>query len=422
MAQRSNLSEFLSEALNAILGGYARAGDLIRNPGIFTPALQSELVVPPNRTWEQEPKCRSADFGQLVAEFPASILPNEITQPGQDRIRALIVFGGNPLMALGDPTRTTAALQQLELLVVIDPRLTETAKLAHYVVAPALAFERMEVTAGIENIYSRPFAQITPAVLRKPAGTVLEEEFFWRAAGRMNLQLTLKFGNTYGDYDAIPGGLPLDRNHLQSRETLIEWLCTQAGVDFNQLLSLPHGFAPQAPLMRLREPQSDDGARLDVCPLDVARELDEASREAGAPDAPFLLVSRRIVETLNSSFRASETTRRRHPTNSIYMNPEDLAALTLTASDPVEVASESGRLVAQVRADPTVRRGVVSMTHCWGEQSDSAPFSIPQGHTGCLVSLERHLQTINRMPRQSSIPVWIRKLNSAPQPVAAAPV
>ncbi|NJR42496.1 MAG: molybdopterin-dependent oxidoreductase [Akkermansiaceae bacterium] len=98
MAAFSNTSEHLSEALNAILGGYVLAGDVIPNPGIFYRRPEVEMVAPPNRTWEQEPKCRSADYGLLMGEFPASVLPDEILMPGKDKIRAMFVVGANPMI------------------------------------------------------------------------------------------------------------------------------------------------------------------------------------------------------------------------------------------------------------------------------------------------------------------------------------
>ena len=55
---------------------------------------------------------------------------------------SLIVSGGNPVVAFPDQARTEEALDALELLVVIDPRMTPTARRAHYVIAPRLELER----------------------------------------------------------------------------------------------------------------------------------------------------------------------------------------------------------------------------------------------------------------------------------------
>src|SRR5690606_22895721 len=97
MAAHSNICEHLLECLNAICGGYRRAGDPIRAiGGIFETVPIVETVIPPQRPWETGPKLRSVDAGLLNGEFPTSRLPDEILNSGDDRVRALVVFGGNP--------------------------------------------------------------------------------------------------------------------------------------------------------------------------------------------------------------------------------------------------------------------------------------------------------------------------------------
>jgi anaerobic selenocysteine-containing dehydrogenase len=101
------------------------------------------------------------------------------------------------------------------------------------------------------------------------------------------------------------------------------------------------------------------------------------------------------------------TNRRRHPTNSLYMNPDDLEELGVTCNDAVCVTSDSGSLFAYPSPDANMRRGVVSMTHCWSAGPNSTSLKTSGSHTGRLVSLSNNVQTINRMPRQSAIPVGI---------------
>src|SRR5690606_6025179 len=103
-----------------------------------------------------------------------------------DKIRALIVFGGNLAMALGDPERTVPALQDLELLVSLDARMNETAQLAHYVIATSQHFERHDISIPGDGLYPEAFAQYAPPVVPKPPGVIDDWEFFWGVAARMN--------------------------------------------------------------------------------------------------------------------------------------------------------------------------------------------------------------------------------------------
>ena len=53
------------------------------------------------------------------------------------QIKALYILGENPLATLPASMEVRAALDRLELLIVQDPFLTDTGKLAHFVLPPA---------------------------------------------------------------------------------------------------------------------------------------------------------------------------------------------------------------------------------------------------------------------------------------------
>ena len=76
--------------------------------------------------------------------------------------------GGNPAAAVPGTTVMADALASLDLLVTIDPYLSQTAALADYVIAPVMHLERPDTTRAYESLMDRPFAQYTPAVLDAP--------------------------------------------------------------------------------------------------------------------------------------------------------------------------------------------------------------------------------------------------------------
>jgi anaerobic selenocysteine-containing dehydrogenase len=126
MADNSNLADHMIETVNALIGGYRRAGDPIRNVGTLRPKQTFEMAVSPSRSFASEPKCLGQNTGLLMGEMPTALLPGEILADHPERIRALIVFGGDPLMALGDPAVAKPAFEKLELLVSLDCRQNET--------------------------------------------------------------------------------------------------------------------------------------------------------------------------------------------------------------------------------------------------------------------------------------------------------
>src|SRR3546814_3269932 len=79
------------------------------------------------------------------------VLADEILKPGPGRIRAMINHGGNPAVTVPDQRKIVEALRSLELLVSIDPFMTPTARLSHYILPPKLSYERADLPIFIRS-------------------------------------------------------------------------------------------------------------------------------------------------------------------------------------------------------------------------------------------------------------------------------
>ena len=410
MANHSNLADHMIETVNALIGGYRRAGELVRNCGTLRRREIYERAVSPSRSFQHEPKCVSEDVGPLMGEMPSALMPREITADSPDRIRALIVFGGDPLMAIGDPAVAKPAFEQLELLVSLDCRQNETGKLADYVIATKQQFERPEITASGDSAYPVPFVQYTPAIVPAPAGVIDDWEFFWGVATRMHIPLTLKYWQYGLRYADIPLGMPLDMAAKPDADDMLRFLCSESSVDFDSLRASPGGVRPGDGAGRVL-PSPSDGGRLELCPHDVADELSALAAEQPEQGFAFRLTCRRILEAVNSAFRESKRTRRRYPVNYAYMNPDDMRDADIGNDDLVEIRSSCGSLHTLARADDRLRRGVVSMTHMFGPLVGGFdPVAEGGANVGQLTSLTEHLQPINFMPRFSAIPVNVTRM------------
>jgi len=77
---------------------------------------------------------------------PCNVIAEEILTDHPRRYRAMIVESGNPAHSLADSQRMRAALRALDTLVVIDVAMTETARLAHYILPAPSQFEKYEAT------------------------------------------------------------------------------------------------------------------------------------------------------------------------------------------------------------------------------------------------------------------------------------
>lgn len=410
MSDHSNTADHMIEVVGALAGGYRRAGDLVRNPGTLRRRDFFEMAVSPSRSFEKEPKCLSADTGQLLGEFPAALIPREITADSPDRIRAMISFGGDPLMAMGDPAFALPAFESLDLLVSLDCRMNATGRVSDYVIACSQPFERHDITIPGDSLFPEPFVQYAAPVVEKPAGTVHDWEFFWALASRMGVPLTFKFWNYGLKFEDIVEGLPLDSAQPPDPEALCRFLAGGSAVPFDTLKASPGGVRPALSESRVQPAPSDLG-RLNLCPPDVAAELAAIGTKAPESGFTYRLTCRRVLHALNGAYRDSRDSRRRYPVNPAYMNPEDMADSGIAEGALVEVVSAHGAIRSLARADARLRRGVVSMTHMFGPLvSGSDPQADGGANLGQLTSLTEHLEPINFMPRFSAVPVNVRAI------------
>jgi anaerobic selenocysteine-containing dehydrogenase len=408
MGPGSNVAEHLIEAFSAICGAYRRVGDVVRNTGLlYDSGRVTEMVYPAMRPWEHGPKLRTADVGAMFGEYPTALLPDEITAPGQDCIRALIVVGGNPAKAIVDPAKSLPALRELELLVSLDIRPTETTAISDYVIATSLSYERHDYTGIYDPMLSVAFAQVATPFIRRPAEIVDDWEFFWGLSKRMNRTLELKRPLFGAPHDQIPGPtLTLDMATKPATQNLIRWLAGQGSTSYDDLLRHPEGLLREEMVTTVQPAGDDDGVRLDIFPADVAGELADIRSSTSARDFKYLLTVRRLLETMNSAYRNASKTRNRYPVNPAFMNPADMEEDGIMADSAVNIISDHGAVVAYVSPDPAMRRGVIGMAHSWGAfDSGSDPEGRTGAYTGRLISLQDHREAINFMPRQSAVPV-----------------
>jgi anaerobic selenocysteine-containing dehydrogenase len=110
---------------------------------------------------------------------PCNAIPDEILTDHPRRLRAAFVESANPLHSLADGPRMREAFDALELVVVVDVAMTETARAADYVLPVATQFEKAEATF-FNFEYPRNVFHLRRALLAPPAGLFSEAELHAR--------------------------------------------------------------------------------------------------------------------------------------------------------------------------------------------------------------------------------------------------
>jgi anaerobic selenocysteine-containing dehydrogenase len=409
MAPFCNTMQHLVDTLNIVCGRFRRAGqkavvDMINPPD----PIHAEAISPP-RLYRNFPPSRIRGVGMLGFDRLASTLAEEILTPGTGQIRAMIVSGSNPAVCLPDQKKAVEALKDLELLVVMDPYLSATARLAHYVLPPTMMYERPDLPIAVPgfNIGTESWSQYAEPVISVPDNSDLVEDWYpyWAIARRLGLKMQFS-------------GIELDFgvNEPPTTDEMLEIRARDGRVTLGELQTdlkaYPAGRIYDHPSSVVQPARPGVSGRFDVMPADVADEigqfLSSDLAQATQPDGghSHLLISRRMNRVMNSLGNNLETTLKRDPVNPAYMHPSELEALGLVPGDRVEIASEHGRIETVAQPDRGVRRGVVSIAHCWGGLPGEEG---PGANTNLLIATDKHLASINMMPRMSAVPVNVRK-------------
>ena len=167
-APNSTLCSYLNKMLWILTGNFAKRGGQHLH-STFAPLFSYAGV-------GRSPVTGAPVISGLV---PANAVAQEILTDHPDRFRAMIVESSNPAHSVADSASIRTALESLELLVVIDVAMTETARLAHYVLPAASQFEKPEATFFNLEFPHNTF-HLRHALMDPLPGTLAEPEIWAR--------------------------------------------------------------------------------------------------------------------------------------------------------------------------------------------------------------------------------------------------
>ena len=302
------------------------------------------------------------ELPRVLGQIPAVALADEIEA---GNIRALFVTGGNPLSAFPQPERLRAALRRLDVLAVVDVADNALTAIATHVLPATGQLERADITlAELTALHSglqatRPV--VAPVADRRPVWwmfAALDRAMGREASGAVN-------PDDLRDEDYLRGVLAHSR------------------LDADDVFAAgPRGFATPVEYGWVHSDLLHDN-RWSIAPTPLLERL--AAYVDPAP-AAFVLAPRREMPWSNSIAYGANAG---GPVVRMNTGP--------TASGEVELATDHGRVTTTVVSDPTVRAGVVSMTH---GHTDANP--------GDLTSSDVAVDPLTAMPLVSGLEVDVR--------------
>ena len=426
-AMHSDLSYYLGLCLNTLCGRWSREGERATYQNVLLPAY-----VPKAQPYAPYPvfgdtKMRVLGLRQNASGLPTAALADEILLDGPGQIRALFCVGGNPISSWPDQAKTRKALEKLELLVVFDYKMTATAEMADYVIAPPLTLEIPATTRPAESLkyygvsrgYEVPWAQYTTKIVDPPRAADLmdEGEFFFRLAQAMDLQLEWTNSAGHGPHVEAPEStIALDMTRVPTTEGLVEISCRGSRIHLHRIKQYPNGHMFDELDVRVQPRDPGSSAKLELGSPMMMREL-KAVRQVefkamrNESEFPFLLIPRRTNNFMNSMGQCLPSLNRGKHYNPAFVHPADMKALGLANEETVKIRSSHGEILGIVESDASLLPGTIAMTHGFGPGSGD-PAGTPR-QTGssvmALINMEDH-DPITGMPRMSGVPVAITKI------------
>lgn len=415
------LAFWLQEVINAITGNLDRPGGTLVGQGLVDfPGFSHKRGV-----LMRDARSRVGGLPVVNDALAGGVLADEILTPGDEQVRALFVTGGNPLLTMPNSARLADALRSLDLLVVVDLFLTETASLADYVLPAVSPLQRPDlpfVFPAFLGMQSAPYVQATRAVV-PPTGEQRDEASIYldlcRASGvglfgSRLAQLALgALASLRSLFSRGPRRLP---------QTLLMSLFLRAARQgsFRRLLRrAPHGRTlpgERAGTFLGARVLTPDG-KVDLAPAALLAEAADLERRFAAATAPpppgtFSLITRRHLMTHNSwTHNVPRFVTGKRATNYLYVHPDDAAGLGLASGDLADVRSATGAVRLPVALLDTLMPGVVALPHGWGHQG-ARGLTVARATRGVNVNLlaadgPDALEPVSGMARLTGIPVTV---------------
>ncbi len=328
------LSYVLLQALSYATGNLDREGG-----SLFAAAADPIAWIARRAGLTAEAYSRVGNFRSTVRSLPAGLLADEILTDGPERIRSLLVVGGDPLRSVPGGARLQHALQSLEHLACVDMFESRTATHAHAFLPATSWLERWDI--GLPSI---PFQR---SDLMQISGPVIPP----RGEARHDAQIIAELARGM----KLPG---------------LVWRVLAS--DLGRWLPQPRygirGLRPR-PGRYLRK------HRVRFWSSEIATEVDRVRAEDQPPAGALRLIGRRRRLGHNSWMHGG--VRDGSPEAFAWMHPDDLHERGLAEGETLRLQTEAGDVQLPVRASTDVMRGTVVVPH--GLHGSSINDIVPSG-------------------------------------------
>jgi anaerobic selenocysteine-containing dehydrogenase len=282
-----------------------------------------------------------------------------------EKIKAFLVIGGNPILTMPDSNAFKEAFKRLELLVVHDLFMTETAELAHYVLPACSHLEKWGLAYTYNVCHCLPYL-----MLRKKAIEPFHESW---SEWRFFTELAKKLGMG-------------DKFPWKSEEELVAFELGPTGLTLKQLMEeKPEGAYYQQKQYGMKDSKfstptgkieiySEALERVGFDPLPTY--LEPRKSPLSSPDLlkkyPLILsTGNRNIYYTHAQFRGIKPLKEKNPEPRAEMGIQTALQHGIKEADPIEIETDRGTVRMKAHVDERVAEGIVLIPHGWPREANA---------------------------------------------------
>jgi assimilatory nitrate reductase catalytic subunit len=292
-------------------------------------------------------------------------------------IRGMYILASNPVVSLPETGFVVDALQKLDLLVVQDVFLTETAKLAHVILPGSTLYESEGTINAVDGRRVK---------LKRAFNTPKDAKEDWKIICQLAKILGANQGFEYGSAEEV-----LDELSSHLKETII-----RRDIDEQGLAVV--GDPLVSDKIEKKRLYGDSFAHDDGLAAFYMVEYAEPA-ELTSTEYPLLLIT---FKTPYHFLTSSETGRidffkQKCPKPYLEIHPATAEKLGISQGDRVVVRSKAGKVEAVAEVTDTIREDCVAMPMHW----------FKEGWVNLVVP--KHFDPISKIPNYKAIPVCVER-------------
>jgi anaerobic selenocysteine-containing dehydrogenase len=377
--------------LQAITGNINIPGGWVISP---RPRLGRVEMEGPTPLGHDEYPIVSEMWGRKSPYGVVTVVPENIPQ----QIKSFLVLGGNPLVSMADSNAFGEAFRKLDLLVVHDLFMSETAQASHYVLPACSHLEKWGVAYTYNVDHCLPYLMLRKKAIEPRGESWSEWKLVTELAGRLGLGSLFpwKSEEEMVAFELAPTGLSFD-DLLNNRPAGAYYQDKKYGVDDTTFAGTPSGkieiYSPElekvgaAPLPTYTEPH-----RSAVSTPELFRKY------------PLILsTGSRSLYYTHSQFRTVPSLRKEDPEPRAELAAGTAKRYGVEAGDLMVIETPRGRVKMKATLSDRVAEGIVLVPHGWSGEANANLLTDTNSREGVM-----------GYPEMKALLCSIRKAGTAP--------